>query len=57
MKAQPTKKEEQQAEDPIRIGIYGGTFAPVHNGHVHAAKLFMEAVKKFATGEDNFYEL
>lgn len=26
----------------LRIGIYGGTFSPVHNGHVAAAKAFME---------------
>ena len=25
-----------------RIGIYGGTFSPPHNGHLHAAKAFME---------------
>ena len=25
----------------MRIGIYGGTFAPVHNGHVAAAKAFL----------------
>jgi nicotinate-nucleotide adenylyltransferase len=29
----------------IRVGIYGGTFAPVHNGHVRAAKAFMEQMK------------
>ena len=26
----------------LRIGIYGGTFSPPHNGHVTAAKAFME---------------
>jgi len=25
-----------------RIGIYGGTFSPPHNGHIEAAKAFME---------------
>ena len=27
------------------LAIYGGTFAPVHIGHVHAAKAFFNAVK------------
>jgi nicotinate-nucleotide adenylyltransferase len=31
--------------DHLRVGIYGGTFAPVHNGHVRAAKAFMEQMK------------
>ena len=26
----------------MRVGIYGGTFSPVHNGHIAAAKAFME---------------
>ena len=28
-----------------RVGIYGGTFAPIHNGHVTAAKAFLEQMK------------
>ncbi len=31
--------------DHTRVGIYGGTFAPVHNGHLRAAKAFMEQMK------------
>ena len=29
----------------LRVGVYGGTFAPPHNGHVAAAKAFMEQMK------------
>ncbi len=29
----------------IRIGVYGGTFAPVHNGHLAAAKAFIEQMQ------------
>lgn len=31
--------------DHARVGIYGGTFAPIHNGHVNAARAFMEQMK------------
>jgi len=32
-------------DDKLRIGIYGGTFAPIHNGHIASAKAFMEQMK------------
>jgi len=32
-------------EQSLRIGIYGGTFAPPHVGHVAAARAFMEQMK------------
>ena len=31
--------------DMLRVGVYGGTFAPIHNGHVASAKAFMEQMK------------
>ena len=36
---------EMNPADMLRVGIYGGTFAPIHNGHVEAAKAFMEQMK------------
>ncbi|MGM9683276.1 MAG: nicotinate (nicotinamide) nucleotide adenylyltransferase [Eubacteriales bacterium] len=32
-------------EQTRRVGVYGGTFAPIHIGHVQAAKAFMEQMK------------
>lgn len=31
--------------DCLRVGIYGGTFAPIHNGHIASAKAFMEQMR------------
>ena len=31
--------------DMLRVGVYRGGFAPIHNGHVAAAKAFMEQMK------------
>lgn len=33
------------AQNTVRVGIYGGTFSPPHNGHLHAAKCFLEQMK------------
>ena len=27
-----------------KIGLYGGTFAPPHYGHIHAVKTFLDAI-------------
>jgi nicotinate-nucleotide adenylyltransferase len=32
-------------DEKLRVGIYGGTFAPVHRGHIQSAKAFMEQMK------------
>ncbi len=32
-------------EEKLRVGIYGGTFAPIHNGHVASAVAFMRQMK------------
>ena len=32
-------------DERLRVGIYGGTFAPVHNGHVASAVAFMRQMK------------
>ena len=32
-------------EDKFRVGIYGGTFAPIHRGHVESAQAFMKQMK------------
>ncbi len=31
-----------ESPEQIRLGIYGGTFAPVHNGHVYVARTLFE---------------
>ena len=32
-------------EAGLRVGIFGGTFSPIHNGHIASAKAFMEQMK------------
>ena len=33
------------ADGRRKVGIYGGTFNPPHNGHIHAAKEFLEQME------------
>ena len=34
-----------ESQETLRVGIYGGTFSPIHNGHIASAKAFMEQMK------------
>lgn len=34
-----------EAQNDTRVGIYMGSFAPIHNGHINAAMLFMEQMR------------
>ena len=34
-----------EIQTDTRVGVYMGSFAPVHNGHINAAALFMEQMK------------
>ena len=43
MKAQTA--EIKNAMQDTRVGIYGGTFDPVHNGHIEAARQFAEQMR------------
>jgi len=36
---------ERTAEEYRRVGIFEGAFSPIHNGHVKAAKAFMEQMR------------
>ena len=39
------RKDSANCLEMIELGIYGGTFSPVHNGHIHAANCFYDTLK------------